>query len=146
MHDGEKYRLWYTNFYSILYYIESADLVNWSERTRVRADLGGLGIWHHEIAFTGEKYEALLTSADWGNRPEFRLFYATSYDGMDFGVGREIVIERISPALEGLTVHKCAFVRRDGIYQMYIAVFDRNSRWRLFYFEIAEENLYRLFD
>jgi len=53
---------------------------------------------------------------------------------------------RISPELEGMTVHKYTFVRINGVYQMYIAAFDQNDVWRLFYFEIAEENLFRLFD
>jgi len=146
MHDGFKYRLWYANFYSHLFYIESVDLMAWSEKVRVRADLNGLGIWHHDIVFTGERYEALFTSADWGNHPVFRLFYAVSYDGIDFGTGSEMSIQRISPELEAMTVHKCTFVKIDGIYQMYIAVFDQDSVWRLFYFEIAEENLFKLFD
>ena len=143
--DGSMYRLWYTNFSSQLFYIESKDLINWSERIWVQADLGGLGIWHHEIRFTGERYEALLTSADWGNNPEFRLFHAVSYDGLDFGTGREISIRCISPALSELTVHKCSFVKIDRVYQMYITVFCNRNVWRLFYFEIAEENFYRLF-
>ena len=146
MHDGSYYRLWYTNYYSALFYIRSPDAVNWTERTQVRADLNGLGIWHHDIVFNGEKYEALLTSADWGNSPLFRLFYAVSHDGLDFGTGREIRLDRISPELEGMTVHKCTFVRQNGIYQMYFAAFDQDSYWRLFYFEIHEENLYRLFE
>jgi len=146
MRDGSTYRLWYTNFNSHLFLIESDDLTNWSERTRIRAELNGLGIWHHEIVYTGERYEALFTSADWGNHPEFRLFYAKSYDGLDFGIGREINIERISLELEGMTVHKCTFVKLNGVYQMYIAVFDANNVWRLFYFEISEENLHALFD
>ena len=146
MYDGFKYRLWYANFTSALFYVESADLINWSPRRQVRADLNGFGIWHHDIVFTGEKYEALFTSADWGNEPRFRLFYAVSDDGLDFGIGREIVIEQISPALKGLTVYKSTFVRQNGIYQMYLSVFSNNYEWRLFYFEIAEEYLYKLFD
>ena len=145
MYDGLTYRLWYANFTSALFYIESVDLVNWSPRRQIQADLNGFGIWHHDIVFTGEKYEALFTSADWGNEPRFRLFYAVSYDGLDFGVGREIFIEKISPALEGLTVHKSTFVKQSGIYQMYISVFSTNDEWRLFYFEIAEEYLHKLF-
>ena len=146
MHDGIRYRLWYATYGQVLYYIESMDLETWSTGTQVQFDLGGLGVWHHDIVFTGEKYEALFTSADWGNVPRFRLFYATSYDGIDFGTGREISVQRISPELEDLTVHKCTFVRQHGIYQMYIAVVSTNAEWKLFYFEIAEENLYKLFD
>ena len=146
MHDGERYRLWYATYQSVLFYIESTDLINWSERVRIHHDLGGLGIWHHDIIFTGEKYEALFISADWGNVPLFRLFYAVSYDAKNFGTGREISIGRISPELEEMTVHKSTFVRHEGIYQMYIAAFTRDSQWRLFYFEIAEDNLHKLFD
>ena len=146
MHDGAVYRVWYTNFDSVLYYIESPDLVNWSPRVSVPADLGGLGIWHLDIVFTGEEYEALFTSANWSSEPTFRLFYATSSDGLSFGRGHEISIDRISPDLEGMTVHKCSFVRQNGIYQMYIAVFTPDSVWKLFYFEIAEEHLDVLFD
>jgi len=145
MHNDSTYRLWYTNFNSQLFLINSTDLINWSERTQVKADLNGLGIWHHEIAFTGERYEALFTSANWENQPEFRLFFAVSDDGIDFGTGSEIDIEKISPELTGMTVHKCTFVNHDGVYQMYIAVFNHANVWRLFYFEVAEEMLYRLF-
>ena len=144
MHDGYKYRVWYTNFNMYLQYVESYDRVNWSERTRVPIVLG-IGIWHQEITFTGERYEALMVGADWGNWPEFRLFYATSDDGLDFGAGKEIIISNISPELYGMGAHKSSFVRRDGIYQFYIAVVASDNTWRLFYFEIAEENLYRIF-
>jgi len=146
MHNDAQYRVWYTNFDSVLFYVESYDLENWSERRRVNANLGGLGVWHHDIVFTGKRYEALFTASNWGNHPTFRLFYANSHDGFNFGTGREIRIDRISPELESMTVHKCTFVKIDGVYQMYIAAFTRNNVWRLFYFEIAVENLYRLFD
>jgi len=145
MYDGITHRLWYTNFYSVLYIIESQDMVSWGERTRVTADLGGLGIWHHDIVFTGEGYEGLFTSADWGNRPQFRVFYATSHNGLDFGIGREIVIQDISPKLSRMTVYKSTFVKVDGVYQMYFAL-NRREAWGLFYFEIAEEHFYRLFE
>jgi len=145
MYNNGTYRLWYTNFSSRLYFIQSHDLENWSVPERVRADLGGLGIWHHDIVFTGEQYEALLTGVDWGNSPEFRLFHTVSYTGLDLGVGREIIIQDISPELEAMTVHKSTFVKIDGVYQMYFAVFGLNNAWRLFYFEIAEENLHMLF-
>jgi len=144
INNGINYRMWYTNFYSQLFMIESDDLVSWSDRVQVSADLGGLGVWHHEIRFTGEKYEALFVSADWDNNPEFRLFYAVSYDGLDFGIGQEISIRCISPELSRLTVHKTSFVKIDGVYQIYMPVFNRRNVWKLFYFEISEENLYRL--
>ena len=145
MYNNGKYRVWYTHFTSALFYIESYDRINWTPRRQIIPNLGGLGIWHHDIVFTGGKYEALFTSADWGNEPVFRLFYATSYDGIEFDRGREICIRSISPELEGLTVHKSTFVRTNGIYQMYIAVFSSNEEWSLFYFEIPEEQLYKLF-
>lgn len=145
IHNGSKYRIWYANFNSQLFYIESDDFVSWSERVRVYADLGGLGIWHHEIRHTGEQYEALFTSADWGNNPQFRLFFAISDCGLDFGIGSEISVRCLSPALVEYTVHKCSFVKINGVYQMYFTVTCPRRTWRLFYFEIAEENLYRLF-
>jgi len=145
IHDGPVYRLWYTNFNSILYYIESSDMINWSERRHVQADLNGLGIWHHDISFTGEKYEALFTSADWDNQPVFRLFYASSADGLNFGTGHEIIIDRISPELKGMTIHKSTYVKTHGTYQMYLPVFNHNNVWKLFYLEISEENLHYLF-
>jgi len=157
MRDGDTHRMWYTNFNSQLLYIETNDLLNWSERKYVTADLDGLGIWHHEINFDGRRYQALFVSADWDNWPQFRLFYADSECGMDFGVGREIDVAAISPQLADMSVHKSSFVRHNGMYQMYFAVFTpntnsrllsifaRNDFWRLFYFEIAEEDLHMLF-
>lgn len=146
MHDGSVYRLWYANYYSVLYYTESADLIHWTPRERLQSNLGGFGIWHHDIMFTGELYEALLLSADFGNEPRFRLFYTTSYDGIHFEPGRELVPGKISPALEGMTAYKSTFVRQNGMYQIYLSVFTRDSEWKLFYFEIAEYDLCKLFD
>ena len=143
MYDDTKYRLWYATYNSSLFYIESRDLINWSERVRV---LPGFQVWHHELQFTGEMYEALLVGTDWDNEPQFRLFYATSYDGINFDKPKEIRIQSISPELEGMTVHKSSFVRQRGIYQFYIAAFTGNNVWRMFYFEIYEENLYKLFE
>ncbi|MDR2168132.1 MAG: hypothetical protein LBE35_09840 [Clostridiales bacterium] len=145
MHDGYVYRLWYTNFYSGLFYIESYDALNWSEPVSVDFDLGGIGVWHHDIVFTGDRYEALLTAADWGGQRIFRLFYAVSYDGLSFDVGQEIMTDLISSYLVGMTPHKSTFVRQGGLYQFYIGIRNDDRVWRLFYFEILERNLPRLF-
>ena len=145
MGDGDTHRMWYANFSASLFYIETDDLINWTERIKVTASLDGLGVWHHEINYSGQRYEALFTGVDWGNWPLFRLFYATSYCGLDFGVGREIDVQGISPELANMSVHKVSFVLIDGVYQMYFTVFTPSEFWRLFYFEIAEENLYKLF-
>ena len=148
LEDSGKYRVYYTNYNNRMFVVESYNLLEWSEREEVELTLGEWGIWHQEINLINGRFEALFTTLERGDFvfPVHRLFHSYSYDGANFSVGSQIVIENISPELHGMTVHKCSFVLKDGVYQMYFAVYDQSMRWQTFYFEIAKENLSRLFE
>lgn len=146
------YRVWYVNYDLRFYVIESYDLLEWTQREEIFLTLGEWGLWHHEINFVNGRFEGLFTSLERAGEPDWtpvekphRLFHVYSDDGLTFSVGSQILIEQISPELQGMTIHKSSFVLRDGIYQMYFAMYDQSRHWHTFYFEIAEENLYRLF-
>jgi len=151
MRYEDMYRVFYTNFDLRMFMIESYDLVNWTPRKYVPLVLGEWGIWHQEFNYIGEIYQGLFTTLERApyNSPIFpvhRLFVVESEDGVNFEPGAQILIEAISPELEGMTIHKSSFILKDGYYQMYFAMYGRDRVWHVFYFEIAQENLHMLFE
>ncbi len=135
IHEGSKYKLWFTNYNGDMKYRESNDGKSWTDAKLVNIKLPGYNPWHQDIIKTDLGYEIIFCAYAKGkfkdNNQE--LYYSKSKNGIDF----EKPIKIISPSkeeyrLDNKMIYRSSILKIDGIYKIYYSAMDKKMRWHLF--------------
>ncbi|MDR2381171.1 MAG: hypothetical protein LBE08_08385 [Bifidobacteriaceae bacterium] len=149
--EGEKYRLWYSNYGGELVYSEATgpDFLSWSDPQAVTVEMGqGYVPWHQEIRPTDSGYEALLVgyrTDPASQKSSFALFYAQSTDGLNFGQAHQIDPAKVDLRLAGHQLYKSSLVQHCGSYLLYLSTITPEGAWLPFYKQVGVDELSQLF-
>lgn len=89
LYEDGMYKMWYIGKEYIFYYIESEDLIEWSEpkAISVPGTSEPMGMWHIDIIHEGDIYEVVFCGFDRKTDPQRRnmsLYYTTSTDNTSY--------------------------------------------------------------
>jgi len=136
VHENGKYKIWYVNYNSFMYYRESKDLKKWSVPVLVQFEDFDKTIWHAEVKKINDSYELLL----FHNSGKGNLYHSYSKDGIHFKNTKEIDTSYL-PKDGKNRIYKSSFVYQNGKVNLYIPYnfWDKSSEWFIYFKQLKAE-------
>ena len=133
--ENNLYKIWYVNYNGKVRYIESEDLVNYTEPISISVKDFTKKIWHGEIQKVNNKYIYIFMI-------KYKLYYTESVDGINFGIPK--VINTDLEELEGKKYHiyKTSYIVSDGYIKLYIT-YRLDNKWQMYYLQESFEKFYK---
>ncbi len=129
------YSMWYAKRDGFLHRITSSDGYSWSKAEKVNLEAQGYNIWHHDIVSTDLGYEAVFCARPKNathNLKGLELFYAVSYDGMNYTEPVKIISPRKGTnAFDNSSIYRSSILKRDGYYLIYYSSMSENWIWKI---------------
>lgn len=87
IYEDNKYKMWFVDSPYSVYYIESSDLITWSERQKIEVEYedSRLRSWHLDVVHENGVYEMVMNAFLYGkNRRTMDLYYLNSTDNTNW--------------------------------------------------------------
>lgn len=133
--DKDIYKIWYVNYDGKIRYIESRDLIEFTEPINVNINNFDKKIWHKEIQYVDNKYICIFMI-------KYKLFYTESIDGINFSEPKEIDTELKNVNLSTYNIYKTSFVVTDKYIELFIP-YRINYKWKMKYIKISKNDFYK---
>ncbi len=132
-----KYKIWYINYNNQIKYIESNDLIHFTDPITIPNF--NYKIWHGEIQYINNKYIFIFMT-------KYKLFYTESKDGINFEKPKLIntYLEELKEISNN--IYKSSFIINDDIIELYIPyrVYSQSKNrhiWKMRYRKLERKNL-----
>lgn len=129
-----KYEIWYVNYNGKIRYIESDDLIEFTEPLDVIVEDFDKNIWHKEIQYIDNKYVCIFMI-------KYKLYYTESVDGLTFTKPIEIDTTLENVDLSTYNIYKTSFVITDKYVELFIP-YRINYMWKMKYIKISKNDFY----
>ncbi len=129
--DG-KYKIWYVNYNNKIRYIESKDLVEFTEPIDVNIENFDKKLWHKEIQYVNGKYVCIFMI-------KYKLFYTESLDGINFIEPKEIYTNLNTNYK--YNIYKSSFIITDNYIELFIP-YRLNYKWEMKYIKTSKKEFY----
>lgn len=129
------YKMWYVNYDGKIRYIESNDLITYTDPVDVNIESFNEKVWHKEIQYVKNKYICIFMI-------KYKLFYTESTDGINFSEPKEINTQLENINDENYIVYKASFVITDKYIELFIP-YRVNYKWKMKYIKMAKYDFYK---
>lgn len=130
--DNGLYKMWYVNYDGNVRYIESNDLVNFTNPINVNIKDFDKKVWHGEIQYINDKYICIFMI-------KYNLYYTESIDGINFNTPK-----LINTTLESLDnvinhIYKTTYIISDDYIELYVP-YRVKYKWRMHYTKVDKQH------
>ena len=129
------YKIWYVNYDGKIRYVESNDLIEFTEPISVNISNFDKKVWHKEIQYVDNKYVCILMI-------KYKLFYTESVDGINFTTPKEIDTTLDNVDSSTCHIYKTSFVITDKYVELFIP-YRINYKWKMKYIKISKNDFYK---
>ena len=129
-----KYEMWYVNYNGDIRYVESTDLIEFTEPVNINVNNFDKKIWHKEIQYIDNKYMCIFMI-------KYKLFYTESTDGINFSEPKEINTNLENIDKTTYNIYKTSFVVTDKYIELFIP-YRVNYKWKMKYVKISKNDFY----
>ncbi len=132
--ENELYKIWYVNYDGKVRYVETVDLINYTEPVTVKIDNFKSNVWHGEVQKLDDKYICIFMI-------KYKLFYTESIDGINFTKPRLIDTEVESLGEKTNHIYKTTYIIKDDYIELFIP-YRIQGRWRIHYTKVSRESFF----
>lgn len=132
IYEDSLYKMWFVAKRAV-WYMESADLQNWSDpQTCTTPAEDDTIVWHMDIISTENGYEMLAANYEKTAREhnDMSLYYSCSSDGINWSTAYKV----ISPSQNGWDnggMYRSTFIFQDGVYEIIYGAFSKDRNYGL---------------
>lgn len=132
--DNNNYKIWYVNYDGKVRYIESDNLINFSNPIDVSIKEFNKKVWHGEVQYIDGRYISIFMI-------KYKLFYSESKDGINFDEPKVICTN--IPELKGKNsyIYKSSFIISDKYVELFIP-YRVDYVWEMRYSKIPKDKFY----
>lgn len=129
-----KYKMWYFNFDGSLKYIESRNLINFTDPFNVNIEDFNIDMWHGEVQYIDGKYVSIFMV-------KYKLYYMESSDGLNFNKPKLIDTKIDGLKNKNYYIYKAGYIITNNSIELFIP-YRINYVWNMHYSEIPRNEFY----